>query len=97
MPPPLQDAGPTARRLDPKYTPLLAPVIMAIAMSLVISLVETIAKHGLAPHLVSAWLTSFAIGVVVAVPTAVLVAPPVQRLVDHLTGTPRHLPPERRR
>jgi hypothetical protein len=46
---------------------------------------------------VSAWLTSFAIGVVVAVPTAILVAPPVQRLVGQLTGPPRHPPPEDRR
>jgi hypothetical protein len=37
-------------------------------------------------HLVSAWLTSFAIGVVVAVPTAILVAPNAQRLVSRLTG-----------
>lgn len=87
----------TARRLDPKHAPLLAPAIMAIAMSLVISLVQTIAKHGLAPNLLSAWLTSFAIGVVAAVPTAILVAPPVQRLVGQLTGTPRHLPPQDRR
>jgi hypothetical protein len=33
----------------------------------------------------------------VAVPTAILVAPPVQRLVGHFTGMPRHLPPEDRR
>jgi integral membrane sensor domain MASE1 len=55
-------------------------------MSLVMSLVQTLVRLGLAPNLVSAWLTSFAIGVVVAVPTAILVAPNAQRLVSRLTG-----------
>jgi hypothetical protein len=50
---------------------------MAIAMSLVMSLVQTIARLGFAPNLASAWLTSFAIGVAVAIPTAILVAPRV--------------------
>jgi hypothetical protein len=36
--------------------------------------------------LVSAWLTSFAIGVVVAVPTTILVTSHTQRLVSRLTG-----------
>jgi hypothetical protein len=65
---------------------------MAVAMSLVMSLVETITKHGLAPNLVTAWLASFALGMAVAVPTAILLAPRVQRFVGHLTGAPRHPP-----
>jgi uncharacterized protein DUF2798 len=65
----------TGRRLDPKYAPLLIPAIMAIAMSLVMSLVQTIARLGFTPNLASAGLTSFAIGVAVAMPTAILVAP----------------------
>ena len=59
------------RRLDPKYAPVLVPAIMAIAMSLVMSLVQTIARLGFAPNLASVWLTSFAIGVAVAIPTAI--------------------------
>ncbi len=76
-------------RIDPKYARLLLPAIMATVMSFVMSLVETIARLGFAPDLVSAWLTSFAIGVVVAAPTAILIAPGAQRLVGHLTGAPR--------
>ena len=64
------------------------PAIMATVMSFVMSLVETVARLGFAPDLVWSWLTSFAIGVVVAAPTAVLVAPLAQRLVGHLTGAP---------
>jgi hypothetical protein len=72
--PPAQPRA-TGRRLDPKYAPLLIPAIMAIAMSFVMSLVQTIARLGFTPNLASAWLTSFAIGVAVAIPTAILVAP----------------------
>jgi hypothetical protein len=66
----------TGRRLDPKYAPILVPAITAIAMSFVMSLVQTVARLGFTPNLASAWLISFAIGVAVAIPTAILVAPP---------------------
>ena len=69
---------------------------MAIAMSFVMSLVQTIARLGFVPNLASAWLTSFAIGVTVAIPTAIIVAPRAQRLVGKLTGAPRRSPPEKR-
>ena len=36
----------TARRIDPKYAPLLPPAIMAIVISLAVSLVETIVRLG---------------------------------------------------
>ena len=77
------------RHADRKHARLMLPAIMATVMSFVMSLVETIARLGFAPDLVSAWLTSFAIGVVVAAPTAILIAPGAQRLVGHLTGAPR--------
>jgi Protein of unknown function (DUF2798) len=79
-----------ARRLDPKYARFLVPALMATIMSLVMSGVETITRLGLAPNLLGAWLTSFAIGVSIAAPTAILVAPAAQRLVGHLTGAPQH-------
>ena len=80
------DGGP---RLDPKYARVLLPAVMASAMSLVMSLVDTIARVGFAANLVSAWLGSFAVGVVVAAPTAILIAPAAQRLVGQLTGGQR--------
>jgi Protein of unknown function (DUF2798) len=60
---------------------------MATMMSLVMSLVSSITKVGLAPHLLSAWVTSFAMAVVVAAPTAILIAPGAKRLVGYLTAT----------
>ena len=87
-----RQAASAGHRLNPKYLPLLVPAIMAIAMSLTMSLVQTIARLGFAPNLESAWLTSFAIGVAVAIPTAILIAPQAQRLAGRLTGTVRRSP-----
>ena len=76
-------------RIDPKYSGVLLPAVMAAAMSLVMSLVDTIVSFGLTPDLLTAWLGSFAVGVVVAAPTAILIAPAAQRLVGQLTGGQR--------
>jgi hypothetical protein len=51
-------------------------------------LVQTTVRLGFVPNLASAWLTSFAIGLVVAIPTAILVAPPARRLVGRLPSPP---------
>src|SRR2546423_467364 len=67
-------------------TRFLLPTVMAVAMSLEMSLVDTMVRVGWAPGLVSTWLSSFAVGVVVAAPTAILIAPAAQRLVGRLTG-----------
>jgi hypothetical protein len=79
-------AGPGCHRLDPKYAPLLALAMTAVAMSFPISLVTTTVRLGFTSNLLWAWLTSFAIAVAVAIPTAILVAPRAQRLVSRLTG-----------
>jgi cation transport ATPase len=77
------DSSPSERgqgrrpRIDPKYSRVLLPAVMAAAMSLVMSLVDTIVRF--APNLASAWLGSFVVVVVVAVPTAILIAPAAQR------------------
>jgi len=86
------DAGESrasARRVDPRYASLLVSAIIAIVISLAVSLVETIVRLGFTSSLVPAWLTSFAVAVIVAVPTAVLVAPHAQRLVSRITRPPR--------
>lgn len=72
-------------QIDPKYARVLLPAVMATAMSLVMSLVDTILRVDFAARLVSAWLGSFAVGVVVAAPTAILIAPNAQRLVGQRT------------
>src|SRR5262249_42045378 len=66
------------------------PAVMATAMSLVVSWAETIVRVGLAANLPMAWLSSFVITVVVATPTAILVAPPAQRLARWVSGEAKH-------
>ena len=83
------ESGASARRVDPRYAPPLVSAIMAIVISLAVSLVETIVRLGFTSSLVPAWLSSFAVAVIVAVPTAVLVAPHAQRLVSRITRPPR--------
>jgi integral membrane sensor domain MASE1 len=61
---------------------------MAVVMSFTMSLFQTVVRIGLAPGMLTAWLTSFAIGLIVAIPTAIVVAPRAQRLVRHLTRAP---------
>lgn len=80
----------SAWRVDPRYAPLLVSAIMAIVTSLAVSLVETIVRLGFTSSLVPTWLTSFAVAVIVAVPTAVLVAPPrpAPCQPDHQAATP---------
>ena len=51
-----------------------------------------IARLGFAPNLASKWLTSFAMGMAVAKPTPILVAPHAQRLMGYLTGAPPRPP-----
>ena len=72
--------GTSNRRISPQYATVLFPTIMAISMSFVMSLVITIIRLGFVPQLMSAWLTTFAIGAPVAIPTAILVSPFAQRL-----------------
>ena len=57
-------------------------------MSFTMSLFQTVMRVGLVPGMVTAWLTSFAIGLIVAIPTAIVAAPRAQRLVRHLTSSP---------
>ena len=79
----------SARRVDRRYAPLLVSAIMAVVISLAVSLVETIVRFGFTPRVLPAWGISFAVAMLVAVPTAVLVAPHAQRLVSRITRPPR--------
>ena len=82
--------------LDPKFAPVLVPIIMAFAMSFTMSFVMTIVRLGFAPNFLSVWLTSFAIGVTVAIPTAIVIAPQAQRLARLLARSQPGLAPEMR-
>lgn len=60
-------------------------VLMCVAMSLVMSLAMTIVNRGIGEGLLRAWGRSAAIGFMVALPSALVIVPPIRRFVDRLT------------
>jgi Protein of unknown function (DUF2798) len=88
-PSPPAEPTPSARRIDPKYTPIPVSTVTAVVMSFTMSLFQRVVRIGLVPGLLSARLTSFAIGLVVSIPTAIVAAPRAQRLARYFTGDPR--------
>ena len=61
-------------------------VLMCIVMCSVMSFAMTILNHGLRDGFLRVWMRSGSIGFLVALPTALLVVPPLRRLADRLAG-----------
>ncbi len=59
-------------------------VLMCIVMCTVMSLAMTILNFGLRDGFFRAWVRSGAIGFLVALPTALLVVPPLRRIADRI-------------
>lgn len=68
-----------------KYAHVVFIAIMALAMCAVMSLVMTLINSRLDAGFVSRWMRALAIGYVCALPTALLVFPAVQRLVNRIS------------
>lgn len=56
--------------------------MMCAVMSVVMSLAMTIVNRGFPPEFFRIWLRSASIGFMVALPTALLVVPPIRRLAE---------------
>lgn len=61
-------------------------VLMCIVMCTVMSLAMTILNSGFREAFFRVWLRSASIGFLVALPTALLVVPPLRRLAERLAG-----------
>lgn len=61
-------------------------LLMCIVMCTVMSLAMTILNRGFEPGFVRFWMRSAAIGFLVALPTALLVVPPLRRVADRIAG-----------
>ena len=83
----VQRLAQAARR--PQYMHLIRPTIMAVLMSFTMSFVITAVRLGFVPNLLAAWPKAFGSGVIIAIPTAILVAPHAQHLVGYLISTPK--------
>ncbi len=61
-------------------------LLMCIVMCTVMSLAMTILNRGFEPGFIRVWIRSAAIGFLVALPTALLVVPPLRRVADRIAG-----------
>jgi hypothetical protein len=74
--------------LTPRQAQLAFVPLMVTAMSAIISFTMTVLHHGFAPGLLDAWLGSWLLAFVVALPTAWVVVPAVRGLLARLTRQP---------
>ncbi len=63
---------------------LLFVILMATTMSLVMSFAMTLVNSGFNSAFLDRWMRSFGIGLLVSVPTALLIVPVLRRFVDGL-------------
>lgn len=61
-------------------------LLMCIVMCTVMSLAMTILNRGFEPGFIRVWVRSAVIGFLVALPTALLVVPPLRRAADRIAG-----------
>lgn len=76
------------RKLPARYAGLVMPLFLSLFMTCIVSLVSTLHGIGLAEHLVSIWLSAWALSWLIAFPTLLMVLPLVRRLTALLVETP---------
>lgn len=72
--------------MDKRYAPYIFATIMAVAMGFFMSFFLTWINTGLAVRFFIQWMNSFGIGVLVAFPISLILAPIAQRIVNKLVG-----------
>jgi len=74
------------KKLSRKYSRLLLVVIMAPSMAYFMTLFETLVRIGLlAPNFLEIWMSSFAIGLAVIFPLALILSRIAGEVVDKVT------------
>ncbi len=71
--------------MNKKYAPYLFAAIMSVMMGFVMSLAMTIIVTGIDDGFIHRWLKALIIGICVAFPTAIVIAPIAQKIVNRLT------------
>lgn len=75
-------------RISEKYIPYVFILFMAASMGFVMSFTMTAANTGFTAGFIVRWFHSYVIGLIVAYPTALLVAPLGQRLISRINKEP---------
>jgi hypothetical protein len=74
------------KKLSRKYSRLLLVAIMAPSMAFFMTLLETLVRIGLlAPNFLAIWMSSFAIGLAVIFPLALILSRIAGEVVDKVT------------
>jgi Protein of unknown function (DUF2798) len=74
------------KKLSRKYSRLLLVAIMAPSMAFFMTLLETLVRIGLlAPNFLAIWMSSFAIGLAVIFPLALILSRIASEVVDKVT------------
>jgi hypothetical protein len=74
------------KKLSRKYSRLLLVAIMAPSMAFFMTLLETLVRIGLlAPNFLAIWMGSFAIGLAVIFPLALILSRIAGKVVDKVT------------
>jgi len=75
-----------ARKLTARYGWLVAPLLLSLCMTCIVSLISTLRGVGLVSGLFGIWLGSWAMSLVIAFPTLLLVQPLVRRATAALVA-----------
>ncbi|OMH33986.1 DUF2798 domain-containing protein [Motiliproteus sp. MSK22-1] len=71
--------------ISKKYAQLVFVTIMGLSMSAIMSFAFTAFRSGFNGSFFVAWMESFILGGIIAIPTAMVVAPLAQKLVRRIT------------
>jgi hypothetical protein len=72
-------------KINKKYSTLLLATFMTLAMDFAMTLTMTIAMTGIDPGFLIRFFGGYVIGLIVGIPTSVLVIPYARKLVEALT------------
>ena len=67
--------------LSPKYRNIVAGVLMGWVMSLVTSFTMAAVNIGFSSNFIVAWIEGFVIGLLVAIPTSLIVGPIIRKVI----------------
>ena len=71
--------------IDKKWSPYLFAAIMAFAMGFFMSLILTWVNTGIDEGFLNRWIKAFGVGICIAFPVSILVAPVANKTVNKLT------------
>ncbi len=70
--------------LAPRLRPAVFIVLLTVALAFLLSLAMTVLHHRIDAWFITRWMRGWAICSIIAIPSALLIAPPLRALADRL-------------